>query len=186
MGPNGGECLGEEESQLNGLGLIVNTVVLYNTIDTQARDRSHRRQRPAANPRDEDVERLRPLGSGCITVTAAAVEAERKQARRRTNDTPADPLEEARREESCQLREIAERAHGVNLDLGASLRNGLATVDPASMDVARFFVLCGRPHSTNWADLVAMPTGCAGRWRRRASRADECSERRHSYPSLSR
>jgi hypothetical protein len=72
---------------------------------------------------------------------AAAVEAERKQARRRTNDTPADPLDEAQREESRQLREIAERAHGVNLDLGASLLNGLATVDPASMDVARFFVL---------------------------------------------
>ena len=72
---------------------------------------------------------------------AAAVEAERRQARRRTNDTPADPLDEAQREESRQLREIAERAHGVNLDLGASLLNDLATVDPASMDVARFFVL---------------------------------------------
>ncbi len=66
---------------------------------------------------------------------AAAVEAERKQARRRTNDTPADRLEEAHREESRQLREIAERAHGVNLDLGASLLNGLAAVDPASIDV---------------------------------------------------
>ena len=66
---------------------------------------------------------------------AAALEAERTQARRRTTDTPADPLDEAQREESRQLREIAERAHGVNLDLGASLLNGLATVDPASMDV---------------------------------------------------
>jgi hypothetical protein len=72
---------------------------------------------------------------------AAAVEAERKQARRRTNETPADPVDEAQRAESRQLREIAERAHGVNLDLGAGLLNGLATVDPASIDVARFFVL---------------------------------------------
>jgi hypothetical protein len=54
---------------------------------------------------------------------AAAVEAERKQARRRANHTPADPLDEAQREQSRQLRELAERAHGVNLDLGASLLN---------------------------------------------------------------
>jgi hypothetical protein len=72
---------------------------------------------------------------------ATTVETERKEARRRTNDTPADPLDEAAQEESRQLREIAERAHGANLDLGTSLLNGLATVDPASIEVARFFVL---------------------------------------------
>jgi hypothetical protein len=38
------------------------------------------------------------------------------------------------------MRAIAEQAHGANLDLGTGLMNGLATVDPADMAVARFFV----------------------------------------------
>jgi cytochrome P450 len=70
--------------------------------------------------------------------------------------------------------------------LGMWLLTRFEDVKRAHADAERFFVLCGRPHSTNWADLVAMPTGCGGRWRGRASRADERSERRHSYPRLSR
>jgi hypothetical protein len=46
-------------------------------------------------------------------------------------ELPADPGAEARREEQRAIREIAETAHGVNLDLGA----GLSTVDPADMAV---------------------------------------------------
>ena len=61
-------------------------------------------------------------------------------------ELPADPGAEARREEQRAIREIAESAHGVNLDLGASLLTGLSTVDPADMAVARFLVLCGPPH----------------------------------------
>ena len=38
------------------------------------------------------------------------------------------------------MRAIAEQAHGANLDLGWGLMNGLATVDPADMAVAKFFV----------------------------------------------
>ena len=59
------------------------------------------------------------------------------------------PREEADAEHRAQAREFSRRAHAVNLDLGAALLDGLATVDPASMDVARFFVLCGRRHRTN-------------------------------------
>jgi hypothetical protein len=59
------------------------------------------------------------------------------------------PREEADAEHRAQTREFTRRAHLVNLDLGAALLDQLATVDPASMDVARFFVLCGRPHSAN-------------------------------------
>jgi hypothetical protein len=38
------------------------------------------------------------------------------------------------------MRSLAEPAHGANLDLGRSLMNGLASVDPASMDVAKVMV----------------------------------------------
>ncbi len=65
-----------------------------------------------------------------------------KKADRHANaQLSVDPAAEARRDEQRAVREIAERAHGVNLDLGASLLNGLATIDPSDMDVARFFCL---------------------------------------------
>jgi len=70
-----------------------------------------------------------------------------------------DPVAEAKREERARLRDLAAEAHGVNLDLGASLLTGLSTVDPADMDVARFFVLCGHPHRTNYAEPSAMRKG---------------------------
>jgi hypothetical protein len=54
-----------------------------------------------------------------------------------------DPLAETRRESNRQLRELARQAHGVNLDLGAQLLDGLSTVDPGSMDIARSFVQGG-------------------------------------------
>jgi hypothetical protein len=54
---------------------------------------------------------------------------------------PVDPAAQARRDEQRAVRAIAERAHGVNLDIGAGLLNGLATVDPSDMTVARFFAL---------------------------------------------
>src|SRR3954470_18669797 len=49
------------------------------------------------------------------------------------------PREEADVEHRAQAREFTRRAHNVNLDLGAALLDGLAAVDPASIDVARFF-----------------------------------------------
>ncbi len=81
-------------------------------------------------------------------VSAAAAE---KQTRR-AGKAPADPLTQAKRERDRALRELADQAHGANLDLGAALLTGLAVVDPGDMDVARFFVLCGSPHRTNYAD----------------------------------
>ena len=50
------------------------------------------------------------------------------------------------------MRELADQAHGVNLDLGSSLLNGLAVIDPAaSMDLARFLVyaLLGSDHDNS-------------------------------------
>jgi hypothetical protein len=46
----------------------------------------------------------------------------------------------AKRDRDTQLRELTDQAHGANLDLGVALMNGLAAVDPADIDVARFFV----------------------------------------------
>jgi hypothetical protein len=61
--------------------------------------------------------------------------AERKQSRSVKQTDPADPAREARRDRDCQLRELAEHAHGVNIDIGTGLLNGLSTVDPDDMDV---------------------------------------------------
>ena len=57
-----------QEEQLNALGLIVNTIVLYNTIYTQ-RAIDHIAAATGSDPRDEDIERLSPLGSDHITLT---------------------------------------------------------------------------------------------------------------------
>jgi hypothetical protein len=64
-------------------------------------------------------------------------EAERKAQRQLSaaNGEPDDPIAAARREEQARLRDLAEQAHGVNLDLGASLLKGLSSVDPTSLDV---------------------------------------------------
>jgi ParB/RepB/Spo0J family partition protein len=87
----------------------------------------------------------------------AAAEAERKESRRRNNGAAADPLSEGRRQRDRRLREIAKEAHGANLDLGRNLVNGLAAVDPADINVARFFVfgLLG-------GDFDVLPCGRAG------------------------
>jgi hypothetical protein len=54
------------------------------------------------------------------------------------------------------LRELSDQAHGANLDLGHALIHNLTGVDPANIDVARFFVLRGRRHSANYADRLTM------------------------------
>ncbi len=77
----------------------------------------------------------------------AAAAKEKKAAR--ASKRPADPVAAAKRERDAQLRELTDQAHGANLDLGHALVHNLTTVDPSDMDVARFFVLCGRRHRTN-------------------------------------
>jgi ParB/RepB/Spo0J family partition protein len=71
----------------------------------------------------------------------AAVAREAKKTERRAGGAKAaDPLAEAKRTHRDAIRELADQAHGVNLDLGAALINGLSRVDPNDIDVARFFV----------------------------------------------
>jgi ParB/RepB/Spo0J family partition protein len=97
------------------------------------------------NPIIVDRDVYRELAKTAISQTVetlrskvAAANAEKKQSRRTAG--VADPATRARRERDAQLRELADQAHGVNLDLGVSLLNSLACVDPADMNVARFFV----------------------------------------------
>ena len=75
----------------------------------------------------------------------------------RARKTAADPITAAKRERDTQLRELTDQAHGANSDLGHALMHSLAAVDPTDLDVARFFVLCGCRHRTNYADRVTMP-----------------------------
>jgi ParB/RepB/Spo0J family partition protein len=75
-----------------------------------------------------------------LRAKAADRAEEKTNSARRSAGEPADPATEVKREHNRRVRELAEQAHGANLDLWASLANGLAAVDPASnMDVARFF-----------------------------------------------
>jgi ParB/RepB/Spo0J family partition protein len=87
---------------------------------------------------------------------AAAAKDAKAAARKRSGSRPDDPLAQAKRAHRETMREFSDQAHGVNLDLGASLINGLSRVDPNDMAVARFFVLCRRPHRTNYADRLTM------------------------------
>lgn len=69
----------------------------------------------------------------------AAAEQQQMRAERRDQQASA-PLAHAARERDSTLRELADTAHGANLDLGQSLLDGLSVVDPADLRVARFFV----------------------------------------------
>jgi hypothetical protein len=62
-------------------------------------------------------------------------DTERKQSRSRACETPADPVKDADRDRWCQRRELADLAHGANLDLGSELLNGLSVVDPEDISV---------------------------------------------------
>jgi ParB/RepB/Spo0J family partition protein len=69
----------------------------------------------------------------------------------KASNKPVDPAAVAKRDRDAQMRELADQAHGVNTDLGHGLLNTLASVAPADMDVARFFVyaLLGADHDSS-------------------------------------
>ena len=77
---------------------------------------------------------------GDLRVRAAEVAEQKKRDRKNGGSRSGDPAGDAARERDRRLRELADEAHGVNLDLGAGLLKGLSSVDPADTDVARFFV----------------------------------------------
>jgi hypothetical protein len=103
----------------------------------------------------------RELVKGAIKRThdellAKAEAAAKEKQTARAGKAPADPVTLAKRERDAQLRELTDQAHGANSDLGHALVHNLAVVDPADMDVARAFVLCGHPQKTNYADRLTM------------------------------
>lgn len=82
----------------------------------------------------------------------AKLAAERAARRDRARGLTA--VEIAESEHRAQHRDIDRAAHGVNLDLWRALRDGLEVVDPANMDVARFYVygiLGGDWRNTHWS-----------------------------------
>jgi ParB/RepB/Spo0J family partition protein len=89
-------------------------------------------------------------------IATAAEEKRHARAERRASE-PQDPVAAAQRERDQALRELADQAHGANLDLGQSLLDGLSVVDPADVQVARFFVyaLLG----ADWDASPYTPTG---------------------------
>jgi hypothetical protein len=89
-----------------------------------------------------------------LQTKAEAAAKEKKTSR--AGKAPADPMTVAKRERDAQLRELTDQAHGANTDLGHALVHDLSSVDPTDIDVARFFVLCRRPHRTNYADRLTM------------------------------
>jgi ParB/RepB/Spo0J family partition protein len=84
-----------------------------------------------------------------LEAKAATAAQEKKTAR--ASKQPADPATVAKRERDAQLRELADQAHGANLDLGHALVHNLAAVNPGDIDVARFFVyaLLGADHDSS-------------------------------------
>jgi len=95
----------------------------------------------------------RELAKGAVKRTheeldAKAAAAANDKKSTRADKAPADPVTVAKRELDAQLRELTDQAHGANLDLGHELVHSLTTVDPADIDVARFFVygLLGADH----------------------------------------
>ncbi len=127
---------------------------------------------------------------GELEAQVAAREHERRATRQR--DRPADPVAEAQREERRQLRDVAQQAHGVNLDLGAGLLTGLSTVDPADMTVARFFVyaLLGSDHDgspyTATGEQVARLAACGIRLVIEQFRTDATKTRKDGTPGQTR
>ena len=93
-----------------------------------------------------------------LRIKAAELVAQKKADRKPAGTLAVDPVLEAHRQRDRQLREHADQAHGVNLDLGAGLLTGLSTVDPETMDVARFFVLGRNRPSLVFASCASMTT----------------------------
>lgn len=102
----------------------------------------------------------------CRTAIAVGVDALTQQAAERAEEeksifggpgekvkpAPDDERSTLEKKHRAQMRAHAATAHGANLDLGDSLKNGLTVVDPDDINVARFFVygLLSRNHSSDY------------------------------------
>jgi hypothetical protein len=92
-----------------------------------------------------------------------ATRTEAKKADKRAKaEAPPNPLDAIEAQHKAKQRDFAVQGRAANLALGDALLQKAAVVDPADLDVAKLFVLCGRPHSTNYAERVTMPTRSQG------------------------
>jgi ParB/RepB/Spo0J family partition protein len=113
----------------------------------------------------------------CRTALAAGVEALKQRAVERKEEEesifgatkqkpdPEDERTTLEKKHRADMRQLAATAHSANLDLGDSLRNGLAVVDTDDINVARFFVygLLGQNNPNGWArDTVASAIALRG------------------------
>jgi hypothetical protein len=99
-----------------------------------------------------------------LRVKAVAAKSEKSSAKAKAG-AAVDPVAQARREHGRELRELADQAHGANLDLGRGLMNGLATVDPSDINVAHLLVhgllggdYDGSPHTSSGDRVVELAT----------------------------
>jgi hypothetical protein len=113
---------------------------------------------------------------------AKADTAAKEKKTSRAGRAPADPVTVAKRERDAQLRELTDQAHGANTDLGHALVHNLSSVDPTDLDVARFFVLCGRRHRTNYADRLTMRIS----WCRTRGNGDEAGRGAAKHAAVAR
>jgi len=87
----------------------------------------------------------RELAKQAITRTLEELRAAKKAddsdraSRRAKGNAQQTPQQKLDADHRATMRRLTADAHGVNLDLGAALLQNLASVDPADMDVARFF-----------------------------------------------
>jgi ParB/RepB/Spo0J family partition protein len=93
----------------------------------------------------------RSLEQTRITATERAEQRKNEQQELKAQRA-ADPETELRRDHGRAMRGLAEQAHGANTDLGWGLRNGLASVDPTNIDVARFFVFALLEAGHGWSE----------------------------------
>ena len=135
------------DKKLTGYGYNQPRVPFTDEDVDQARAAGVLIELPASQPVLIDRGVLRELAKQAIkrhvqtlTDRVSEMAQERRSDRAERAAAPVDPAQEIHREHGRRMRQLAEQAHNVNTDLGWSLRNGLNVVDPADINVARFFV----------------------------------------------
>jgi ParB/RepB/Spo0J family partition protein len=97
-----------------------------------------------ATPIITDRDLYKDIAAAAIDRTVEELEGRasaraRERSMRAKADVTRSPQQAREAEHRAAMRELSRRAHATNLDLGAALVKGLATVKPDDMDVARFF-----------------------------------------------
>ncbi len=120
-----------------------------------------------------------------LQAKAATAAAEEKQARaQRREQRRPDPLAAAKRERDAQLRELADQAHGANLDLGAAPARRPQRRRPGRHATSRgsSSTRCSAPTATARPYTQTGERVAAARRRRHPARDRRAAHRRHQDP----